>query len=126
MEIKQITGKQALERAENRLREAAEAAERRIRAELEEELSHLRDAAAGVETLQTGIGTLLDRAAAVFVTTFEAFGFADTVPIGGAELRFPVPQLCVRLDPHPGSPTQGPRLDPKRHYRVVVLIEPVD
>ena len=135
MEIKQVTQKEGLERAEKRLTEAADAAQNRMRAELNDELKHLRDAAAGVQVLQEGLGSLLDRAEAIFVTGFRVeSNFACNMDvkalyIGGAELRFPEHQYVIRLDPGRqfGGPTPDkPSLAPDASYRAIVLIERID
>jgi hypothetical protein len=135
MEIKQVTQKEGLARAEKRLTEAAEAAQNRMRAELNDELKHLRDAAAGVQALQEGLGTLLDRSEAIFVTAFRVESnfatYADLkeLYIGGAELRFPEHQYVIRLDPGRqfGGPTPDtPSLKPDANYRAIVLIERID
>jgi hypothetical protein len=131
MEVKQITGEEALGRAEARLVQSAESAKRQIDEQAKETIRHMRDAAAGIEALETGIGTLVDRAVGLFVATFEIRGFApgDRLSISGAELNFPRHGYRVTLDADAfrgSSEDLRPCLESGRRYRAVVLLEPVD
>lgn len=131
MEIKQITGFEALARAEASLLAAADRGVAGLQREAEEAIRHLRDAAAGLESLQAGLGGLLDRAAALYVTTFlpDYAGQGPHLSLSGLELRLPRSSYCVQLDPQWGRnwpQDEGPVLKIGQRYRVILVLEPIE
>jgi len=127
MELKQTTNDDFMKNVTEHLNDLAGDGVKRINDAIEKAVGELKSAQLASEALRVNAPGLIDRAEAVFVSSFRASDPRGRFPIGSANLGFPSCGVSVKVDDtNYQCIDDQPSLRSGQKYRILTFIEPMD